>query len=140
MAVLKINFEPIYVVKKTYNSRWRGSNGPGVYVFKNGSDILYVGSSEEIKRRLRQHIEFNNSTYYIKEGEIFTEIDQYSTEDSLEAKMLEYWLQKHLIPNFNREKNRRGFDIKDLYDNILKKYGIEIKNIKDLYDIKSNKK
>lgn len=140
MTLLKINFEPIYVIKRTYTSRWRGSYGPGVYVFKNGSEILYVGSSEEINRRLRQHTEFNNKIYYIRGGEIFTEIDQYSTEDSFEAIMLEYWLQKHLRPNFNKEKNRMGFDIKDIYDNILNKSRMEIKDIKDLYNVRLNKK
>ncbi len=29
MAILKINFEPIYVVERTYKSRWCGSYGPG---------------------------------------------------------------------------------------------------------------
>jgi excinuclease UvrABC nuclease subunit len=140
MTILKINFEPIYVIWRTYNSRWRGSYGPGVYVFKNGSKILYVGSSEEINRRLRQHIEFNNETFCpLGGGEIFTDIDQYSTENSFEAIMLEYWLQKHLKPNFNKEKNRQGFDIRSLCNNTLNKSLIEIKVIHDLYYDQLNK-
>ncbi len=76
--------------------------GYGIYVFRKGKDILYIGKSINIRARVRSHIE--NAKIQEKEHAIVsqsTHVDYYTTNSEFQALVLESRLiQKH-EPRYN---------------------------------------
>lgn len=74
--------------------------GPGVYVITTNTDKRYVGSSNVLCNRIRSHMDY-------KEGKNVSEpinsVCCYTTNDEIDARILEYWLIRELKPDLNRE-------------------------------------
>jgi len=120
MEINKTQFGPIYYIKSTIGSKYNGSKNPGVYIFKNGDETLYVGSAGDISIRLRSN-DYQNYTKGMRNsgvGEpiIYTHIEQYITEDNFIAMVLEYILIRELRPKYNKEKLVTGWDIKGMHE------------------------
>lgn len=94
----------------------------GVYLFKRGRDILYIGKSINIKTRVQSHIE--NAAIDAKERAIVVNsdhIDYITTDSEFKALLLE----SKLIQKYHPQYNRRWMDDKSyLYIKI---------NMKDMY-------
>ena len=75
---------------------------PGVYLFKKGSKVLYVGKAKNIRERVQQHI--NNSSRDSKEKAIIKEsdaLDWIITRNEFEALTLEVDLIQLYKPKYN---------------------------------------
>ena len=75
---------------------------PGVYLFKKGSKVLYVGKAKNIRERVQQHI--NNSSRDSKEKAIIKEsdaVDWIITRNEFEALTLEVDLIQLYKPKYN---------------------------------------
>ncbi len=90
-------------------------NGPGVYFFKQGSDILYIGRATSLKDRVRSYFGLDLSA---TRGQLL--VDMVSLADSLsfsvtdsvlEAIILEASLIKKHQPKYNtKEKDNKSFN------------------------------
>ncbi len=89
-------------------------DSPGVYFFKRGKEILYIGKATSLKDRVRSY--FNLQTVLArgpiigKMLELTTAISFRKTDSVLEAVILEAELIKKHQPKFNsREKDNKSF-------------------------------
>ncbi|MFX0182639.1 MAG: GIY-YIG nuclease family protein [Candidatus Hodarchaeota archaeon] len=85
---------------------------PGIYRFlTDNNDILYIGASSNLHKRISHHISnFNsikeNKYYVLKEYSAYIEYCCYSSsEEAFEAEKVEIWTQK---PPYNRKGVRSG--------------------------------
>lgn len=74
----------------------------GVYVLKNGKDVLYVGMSTSIVSRINNHLSGNGVS--VGNNDKISDIDIYITENNSYADMLETWLIMKLNPKLNKAK------------------------------------
>jgi len=75
---------------------------PGVYLMKNGNQIIYVGKAVILKNRVRQYFQKNNKTARIeKMVSLITSFEYIVTDSEVEALMLECNLIKLYRPKFN---------------------------------------
>ena len=75
---------------------------PGVYLMKNGNQIIYVGKAVILKNRVRQYFQKNNKTARIeKMVSLITSFEYIVTDSEVEALMLECNLIKLYKPKFN---------------------------------------
>ena len=74
----------------------------GVYVLKNGKDVLYVGMSTSIVSRINNHLSGNGVP--VGNNDKISDIDIYITENNSYADMLETWLIMKLNPKLNKAK------------------------------------
>lgn len=88
---------------------------PGVYVFKHGEKILYIGKATSLKDRVRSYfnpdIVNTRSPLVSKMLSEFDHIDHIKTDSVLEALVLEASLIKKYQPEANiKEKDNRSFN------------------------------
>ncbi len=69
---------------------------PGVYIFRNGKEVLYVGKAINIKNRVNTH-RINNAPFYLKSNRI----EYILTNTESEALLLEANLIKQYKPKYN---------------------------------------
>jgi excinuclease ABC subunit C len=88
---------------------------PGVYLFKRGKEILYIGKATSLRDRVRSY--FNPDIVYTRSPLIskmlseFTTIDHVATDSVLEALILEAHLIKKHQPEANiKEKDNKSFN------------------------------
>ena len=110
---------------------------PGVYHFKNGEEILYIGKAKNLKKRIKSYFTGNNS---IKESKIVSQaksIDYTATSNEFEALILEENEIKEHQPKYNvRLKDDKRYPyikitVKDEYPAVF--YTRKIKNDGSLY-------
>ncbi|MBI3632968.1 MAG: hypothetical protein HY226_01610 [Candidatus Vogelbacteria bacterium] len=90
-------------------------DSPGVYFFKKGREILYIGKATSLRDRVRSYF---NSDVVNSRGPLILEMIQIATsitfrktDSVLEAVILEVELIKKYQPKFNtREKDNRSFN------------------------------
>lgn len=80
--------------------------GPGVYIFFQDRKIQYIGSSKEMRIRIKKHIKKKDRKRYHADDRIIT-IGTMTWED---AKVLEDWLIIVIKPPRNRKKTLQGKD------------------------------
>ena len=95
---------------KNISSEWKKiPKSPGVYFFKKGNQILYVGKAGSLRDRIRSYF----SSDSLKINRLISESDKISfikTDSVLEALFKEANLIKKYQPIFNvREKDNRSF-------------------------------
>ena len=88
---------------------------PGVYLFKRGKTILYIGKATSLKDRVRSYFNADivetRSPLISKMLTQFTDIDFIKTDSVLEALVLEAHLIKKHQPEANiKEKDNRSFN------------------------------
>lgn len=88
---------------------------PGVYIFKRGSDILYIGKATSLRDRVRSY--FNKDVVSTRSPLVskmlneFDTIDHIKTDSVLEALVLEaHLIKKHQPPANIKEKDNRSFN------------------------------
>ena len=75
---------------------------PGVYLMKNGNDIIYVGKAIILKNRVKQYFQKTNKSARIeKMVSLITSFEYIVTDSEVEALMLECNLIKLHKPKFN---------------------------------------
>ncbi len=75
---------------------------PGVYLFKKGDKVLYVGKARNLKNRLSSYTQYNSSNPRINEMvEEADSVDYIITRNEKEALLLELSLVHHHDPPFN---------------------------------------
>lgn len=90
-------------------------NTPGVYIFKRGEKILYIGKATSLRDRVRSY--FNNDIVntrgplIVKMLENFNKVEYIKTDSVLEALILEAHLIKKHQPEANTiEKDNKSFN------------------------------
>lgn len=90
-------------------------NSPGVYFFKQGNDILYIGKATNLNQRTRSY--FNpqlmetRGPLIVKMVDDATNIEWRETDSALEALLLESSLiKKHQPPYNSREKDDKSYN------------------------------
>ena len=90
-------------------------DSPGIYLFKNGADILYIGKATSLKDRVKSY--FSNDLLKTRSplilGMVFKadKIDFIKTDSVLEALILESELIKKHQPKYNtKEKDDRSYN------------------------------
>ncbi len=90
-------------------------DNPGVYIFKNGSEIIYIGKATSLKDRVRSY--FSNDVIHTRGPLIVdmvfqaTDLDYIETPSVLEALLLEANLIKKHQPHANtKEKDNKSFN------------------------------
>jgi DNA polymerase-3 subunit epsilon len=82
----------------------------GIYKFKNERDeIIYIGKSKNIKKRVEQHLKNNTSKKALKMKEEITKISYNLTGSEVIALLLESELIKRHQPRFNRQLRKYRF-------------------------------
>jgi len=110
---------------------------PGVYLFKRGESILYIGKATSLKDRVRSY--FNKDIVETRSPLIskmlaeFNKIDFIQTDSVLEALVLEAHLIKKFQPEANiKEKDNRSFNFvvitKEDFPRVLVVRGRELLN------------
>ena len=89
-----------------------------VYKFINiNSEIMYVGETNNIDRRIREHLSCNPSKTCFKRSDLKTisKIEYLTLKSSKEGKLVEkYYIRKYLSPNLkNRSIPRKQVKIKN---------------------------
>lgn len=90
-------------------------DSPGVYVFKRGGEILYIGKATSLRDRVRsyfrQDIVETRSPLISKMLSKFDKIDFIKTDSVLEALVLEaHLIKKHQPPANIKEKDNKSFN------------------------------
>ncbi len=128
---------------KSYSKRFPDS--PGVYFFKQGKTILYIGKATSLRDRVRSYfnLEVINSRGPViaKMFQLATEISFKKTDSVLEAVILEAELIKEYQPRFNsREKDDKSFYYivitKESFPKVLQIRGRNLQIRSSDYDIK----
>lgn len=110
---------------------------PGVYFFKKGRKILYIGKATSLRNRVRSYFTddliLKRSAHIKKMVSEATRVDFEITNSALEALLLESRLIKKYQPYFNtREKDDKSFNhvviTKEDYPRIFTVRGKEIEN------------
>lgn len=105
------NLTAIYVSKPFVSSKLDALTTSGVYVYKKGKEILYIGKSINIKARILSHRE--NAKLDQKESLIVNGADTiecYLTDSDFNAILLESELIRKLRPKYNvRWKDDKSF-------------------------------
>jgi len=88
---------------------------PGVYFWKQGSDILYIGKATNLKHRTSSYLQKNlmetRGPLIVKMVEDADTIEWQETESALEALILESHLIKKHQPHYNtREKDNKSYN------------------------------
>lgn len=88
--------------------------GPGVYFFKKGKEILYIGKATSLRDRVRSYLARDvAATRGVRVARlplVSTRVDYLTTGSVLEALLLEAELIKKHLPSFNtREKDDKSF-------------------------------
>ena len=89
--------------------------GPGVYIFKKGSKILYVGRATSLRDRVRSYfgddLMNTRGPMLVDMVTLATKVDHLETESVLEAIILEANLIKKYQPKYNTiEKDNKTFN------------------------------
>ena len=90
--------EKFEVIKKENISKL--PQGVGVYAFKRGKEIFYIGKAVNIKKRVKNHFQqpgFKNALFIKK----ITKIGVMKTDSEIEALILEAKLIKKYKPKYN---------------------------------------
>ncbi len=90
-------------------------DSPGVYFFKKGKDILYIGKATSLKERVRSYF---NDDLIKSRGRLLVDmvsqadsIEWQTTDSVLEAFILETELIKNHLPKYNtKEKDNKSFN------------------------------
>lgn len=90
-------------------------DAPGVYMFKSGNDILYIGKATSLKDRVRSYfsgdIRESRGLRIEKMVDEASNLDYEETDSVLEALILESNLIKKFKPKYNaREKDQKSFN------------------------------
>jgi excinuclease UvrABC nuclease subunit len=102
-------------MKRQYLTKKKLPDSPGVYFFKNGKEILYIGKATSLRDRVKSYF----STDLIKtRGRLLVDmvtlsktIDFIKTDSVLEAFMLESQEIKKHLPKYNtKEKDNKSFN------------------------------
>jgi excinuclease ABC subunit C len=95
--------------------KYKLSNSPGVYFFKNNKEILYIGKATSLKDRVRSY--FNPDVLHTRGSRIVdmvsssTKIEFEKTDSVLEALILEANLIKKFEPKYNiKEKDNKSYN------------------------------
>ena len=116
---------------------------PGVYIFKRGVKILYVGKAASLKDRVRSYMSSRvldtRSPLIAKMLDEFDSIEHIKTDSVLEALVLEANLIKKYQPEANtKEKDNRSFNFviitNEDFPRVLIKRGRELLNNKNRGD------
>lgn len=116
---------------------------PGVYVFKHGEKILYIGKATSLKDRVRSYfnkdIVVTRSPLVSKMLQKFDNLEHIKTDSVLEALVLEAHLIKKHQPEANiKEKDNKSFNFvvitKEDYPRVLTLRGRELLNSHFLKD------
>ncbi|MDD4803875.1 MAG: GIY-YIG nuclease family protein [Candidatus Pacebacteria bacterium] len=114
---------------------------PGVYLFKKGKGILYIGKATSLKDRVKSY--FSNDVISTR-GPLIVDmvfkadkIDYIETDSVLEALILEAELIKKYQPKYNtKEKDNKSFNYvvitKEDYPRVLVERGRNLEKIQDL--------
>jgi len=102
-------------VKKDYLKKAKLPDAPGVYIFKKGSTILYIGKATSLRDRVRSYF---SSDLIATRGPLIldmtvqaTTLDWQETDSVLEALILEASLIKKHQPKYNtKEKDNKSFN------------------------------
>ena len=112
-------------------------DAPGVYQFKRGKNILYIGKATSLKDRVRSYfnkdIVETRSPLVSKMLQEFDKIDFIQTDSVLEALVLEAHLIKKFQPEANiKEKDNKSFNFvvitKEDFPRVLVVRGRELLN------------
>ncbi len=125
------------LIEKTKKIISKLPDSPGVYVFKRGGDILYIGKATSLRDRVRSY--FNKDIVSTRSPLIskmlteFDVIDHIKTDSVLESLVLEAHLIKKYQPSANiKEKDNRSFNFvvitKEDYPRVLILRGRELLN------------
>ena len=99
-------------------------NTPGVYFFKQGSDILYIGKATNLNQRTRSyfntHLMETRGPLIVKMVDDANTIEFRETDSALEALLLESSLiKKHQPPYNSREKDNKSYNYVVITDEAL---------------------
>lgn len=102
-------------MKKDYLKKAKLPDAPGVYIFKKGSTILYIGKATSLRDRVRSYF---SSDLIATRGPLIldmtvqaTMLDWQETDSVLEALILEASLIKKHQPKYNtKEKDNKSFN------------------------------
>ncbi|MFA5934308.1 MAG: GIY-YIG nuclease family protein [Candidatus Paceibacterota bacterium] len=119
---------------------------PGVYLFKKGKGILYIGKATSLKDRVKSYFSSDliamRSPLIVDMVFLADKIDYIETDSVLEAIILEAELIKKHQPKYNtKEKDNKSFNYvvitKEDYPRVLVERGRNLENIEKLeYSIK----
>lgn len=88
---------------ETYESEWMSCcKGTGIYILYLKNKVLYVGRSNDIKKRLQDHS-------YKHKGVFYDAFSILTVEDDLEQRIMELLYIDFLCPTYN--KGIRGFGL-----------------------------
>lgn len=120
-------------------------DSPGVYFFKKGKKILYIGKATSLRDRVRSYFSGN---ILVSRGQLILKmlneanaVDSIKTDSVLEALILEARLIKKYQPPYNtKEKDDKSFNYvvitKEDFPRILIIRGKDLEKKRSLYDIK----
>ena len=102
-------------MKKDYLKKTKLPDAPGVYLFKKGNTILYIGKATSLRDRVRSYF---SSDLIVTRGPLIldmtvqaTTLDWQETDSVLEALILEASLIKKHQPKYNtKEKDNKSFN------------------------------
>lgn len=105
----------IQIMKRQYLTKKKLPDAPGIYFFKKGRDILYIGKATSLRDRVKSY--FSNDLIKTR-GRLLvdmvttaTTLDFIKTDSVLEAFMLESQEIKKHMPRFNtKEKDNKSFN------------------------------
>lgn len=108
-------YDITYPMKRQYLTKKKLPDAPGVYFFKKGRDILYIGKATSLRDRVKSY--FSNDLIKTR-GMLLvdmiaqaTSIDFVKTDSVLEAFILESQEIKKHMPRFNtKEKDNKSFN------------------------------
>jgi len=88
---------------------------PGVYFWKKGNDILYIGKATNLAHRTSSYVQKNlmetRGPLIVKMVEDATSIEWTETDSALEALLLESYLIKQHQPTYNtKEKDNKSYN------------------------------
>jgi excinuclease ABC subunit C len=97
---------------------------PGVYFFKKGNEILYIGKATNLRHRTSSYLQKNlmetRGPLIVKMVEDATSIEYTETDSALEALLLESYLIKQHQPEYNtKEKDNKSYNYVVITDESL---------------------
>ncbi len=113
---------------------------PGVYLFKKGKEILYIGRATDLANRIASYFSINlegaRSPLVLKAIEYATGVEHIVTTSVLESIVLEAHLIKKYSPKHNtREKDNKSFQFvivtKEEYPRVLVVRGRDLEMLKE---------
>lgn len=125
--------------------RYTLPDAPGVYLFKKGKEVLYIGKAASLRDRVRSYFAKDSvrgrGNHIARMVEEATSISYRSTDSVLEALILEANLIKQYRPRYNiEEKDNRSFNYviitKERFPSILVVRGRELYQTWNKADIK----